>query len=1295
MKSTVSHIAIVVFTLLSVTTLGQEGFVENLGQWPDQVDYKLNIPGGHLWCEDSELTFQLIDPIMHDFLHPSDLTVQSPEFLDTHVYKLQFLDADLSKVDGEQISDAYYNYFLGNDPTNWVSRAYSFEKLRYEEIYPNIDLKLYTKEYSLKYDFIVFPGGDPAMIQQEYEGQYDVKLNGGNLEIDLSVGNVMELAPYAYQFIDGKLIDVECEFQVRKDVVSFKIGDYNSNHKLVIDPEVSFASYIGSPASNFGFTASNDSQGNLIAGAAVFGANYPTTAGAEQVNFNGAISSYCDAAITKFGADGTSLIYSTYLGGDGLEMPHSIISDSDDNWIVMGTTGSFNFPTSAGAYQSAFVGGEPFSFSTFFIPSSHLQGCDFFVTKFSSDGTGMEGSTFVGAYGTDGLNMGNELFYNYGDSFRGEVIVDDDDNIIVASTTQSSVFPTTPGAPQTAFGGGVSDAVLFRLNPTLSNMEWATYFGGASDDSGYSVQIDSQGNLIMCGGTKSLNLPASADAVETTKVGGTDGYIVKYNSAGTLLNCTYVGTTDYDQTYFTQIDDDDFIYVIGQSTGVNTEVGAVYSNPGSAQFISKYSSDLSNLEWLTTIGTGSGSIDISPTAFLVSDCKQVYFAGWGGQTNVNSSPYAQASTTNGLPVTSDAHQGSTDGSDFYLCVLAPEATDLVYATFFGGSTSNEHVDGGTSKFDKDGLVYQAVCAGCGGNDDFPTTPGAWSDDNGSTNCNLGVFKFNLGAVQAIIDIDGPVQICEGQPAQFINNSLGGSDYFWTFGDGETSTEFEPSHLFEDNGPFTIILTVTDNTGCLEPDETTIEIEVVPGVDPQIEEVEPVCEGESVQLLGSGSENLYWVADATLSATDVPDPIATPNQTTIYYLVDTNECETDTASVTVNFVNVNTSVSDDQSICIGDNVEISAFGGSDFSWSPGGSLSNANIQNPVATPLESTTYYVTITTPENCEVLDSVYVNVDQNAPGGNFYPDIALCTGHEVLLEAESGLSWAWSPSNNLDDPTIQNPMASPLDTTTYFVTITNSCGQGVDQVTINLIVPQAFAGNDGEVCLGQWHPVWAEGGEEYLWTPPQFAANPESAITVVSPDASMEMVVYVTDEYGCVATDEVYVTVLPLPEIDAGPDRSIDWMDDVHLFGYATEPNFWWTPDLWIECTDCLEPLIYPEESIYYYLHAIDENGCTGVDSTFVDLYFPIYVPNTFTPDNDGRNDVFLAYGDNIRGFHMEIYDRWGQLVFESDDINKPWTGAYLEGEHYVQIDTFIWMVWYEAIEGRKKLVGHVNVLR
>jgi len=152
----------------------------------------------------------------------------------------------------------------------------------------------------------------------------------------------------------------------------------------------------------------------------------------------------------------------------------------------------------------------------------------------------------------------------------------------------------------------------------------------------------------------------------------------------------------------------------------------------------------------------------------------------GGLTNSSNAPYAVNSTTDGLPITDDAFQSVTDGSDFYLCVLAPDATELVYATWFGGGSSREHVDGGTSKFDKDGSVYQAVCAGCGGNDDFPTTAGAWSNDNGSTNCNLGVFKFDLGKIEAEIAIEGPSQVCEGSDALFINNTTGGASFEWTF-----------------------------------------------------------------------------------------------------------------------------------------------------------------------------------------------------------------------------------------------------------------------------------------------------------------------------------------------------------------------------------------------------------------------------------------------------------------------------------------------------------------------------------
>ena len=518
---------------------------------------------------------------------------------------------------------------------------------------------------------------------------------------------------------------------------------------------------------------------------------------------------------------------------------------------------------------------------------------------------------------------------------------------------------------------------------------------------------------------------------------------------------------------------------------------------------------------------------------------------------------------------------------------------------------------------------------------------------------------------------------------------------WTFGNSDTSVEFAPEYTWESSGIFTVELIVNDNTGCLEEDVTSIQIEVLPGVNPTIDPVEPLCEGETTQLWGNGTENMYWLPDPTLSDPSVNNPIASPETTTIYYLVDSNECETDTASITVEFINVNTSTGPDQVICIGGSCFLEAGGGADYSWEPPGPLDNSGSDNPLATPIESTMFYVTITTPENCEVLDSVFVQVDQNPPGGNIYPDIALCEGNTVALLAEDGMSWLWSPSNTLDDPTSQVPVASPTDTTTYFVTITNACGEGTDQVTINIIVPEAYAGDDGTVCLGQWHPVWAEGGETYYWTPPQYAANPTDANTSVSPSESMNMVVYVTDEYGCTATDEVFVNVLPLPDVDAGPDRKIDWMDTAHLFGYAEGIEYWWTPDQWIECTDCLYPEIQPDESLYYYLHTIDENGCVGVDSAHVEVFFPLYVPNTITADGDGLNEVFRAYGDNIQGFHMEIYNRWGEMIFESDDINQVWDGRVRDGEHYVQIDTYVWMIWFDALEGRRQLMGHVNVIR
>ncbi|MCB0761693.1 MAG: gliding motility-associated C-terminal domain-containing protein [Flavobacteriales bacterium] len=1289
------HVFVTLLLCLGLYAPAQDGFVENKGQWPEHVRYRTPIPSGACFVEDQGFTFQLVDPVLFEFMHPASAKSEPPEFLQSHVYNIHFVGGTIDIDLPQQPSGVYFNYFVGNDPSKHASEAYEYNRIVAQQVYSGIDMRITTRNQGIKYDWIVRNGGNPADIVTEYLHTNGIEIVNGELIVHTCLGNVEELQPYAYQYIGGSLVEVPCAWVVDGNIVSFDVGEYDPQYDLVIDPEVTFSSYIGSPASNFGFTATDDSNGNLIAGAAVFASNYPTTAGAVQSNFNTAFSSYCDAAISKFNASGTSLLYSTYLGGSGLEMPHSIIADSQDNYIVMGQTGSDDFPTTGGSYQPNLVGGPEFSFGGFFIPSSHLDGCDIYVAKFNANGTGLLGCTYVGGFGTDGLNTASGLFYNYGDSFRGEVIVDDQDRIVVASTTHSNQFPTTPGAPQTSYGGGFTDAVLFRLSADLSDLEFSTYFGGNGADSGYSVQINSNGQYCLTGGSRSDNLPTTNNADDPSHNGDTDGYITLFNSTLTgISGCTYVGTTGYDQCYFVQMDASDFIYVIGQTDGAFSTFGNVYENNNSGQFIRKYNADLSDALWSTRIGTGSGEIDISPTAFLVSECDQIYFSGWGGLTNSNNSA-ATSSTTTGMPVTGDAYQSSTDGSDFYLCVLSPDAENLVYATFFGGPVSREHVDGGTSKFDKNGSVYQAVCAGCGGNDDFPYTPGAWSDDNESSNCNLGVFKFDLGSIHAEIDIDGPDVVCEGQPAQFINNSTGGTDYVWTFGDGESSTSFAPVHYYEDFGMMDIMLVVNDATGCLAPDTAWLNIEILQGVNPIIDPVDPICEGASVQLNATGTPALYWINDPTLSATNIPNPVATPDVPTTYYVVDTNDCESDTIGVFVDFVIPNITMGNDETICIGETIQLSASGGVGYSWTPVTTLNNPNSATPNATPLETTTYTVEVTTAEGCVAEDSQTITVITDPPGDQVYPDENICIGNSVMLQAEAGFMWDWYPALYLDDPTSQTPIATPPDTITYFVDISNACGTGTDQVTVNVIYPNAQAGDDGQVCEGDWMPVWASGGVSYYWSPALYADPYDEPITQVSPPQSMDMTVYVTDEYGCTTTASVYVHVLPAPEADAGPDRKLEWLTQDQVFGYAEGIDFWWEPDLYIECTDCLAPLIWPDESMWYYLYTVDENGCTGRDSVWVEVFFPLYVPNTFTPDGDGINDFFRAYGENIQGFSMEIRNRWGELIFTSDAIDKVWDGSVNGGQYYAQNDTYIWTIYYDAYEGREKLVGHVNLVR
>ena len=1271
----------------------QISFIQNKGQWPSQVKYKAEIPGGSFWIQSEGFAYEVFDSTIF-------IPDHKPNVLPDSVVTLFFLqhleNASLNVAAEQDVLPGYFNYYLGTDSTKWASHVKRFRNVNFLNVYDGIDLRLLGKSKSIKYQFEIEPYANPNQISWLYHDSLQLELDtSGNLISHHTLGRIYESKPFAFQSINGHFIEVKCNYVMNGNRVQFELGEYDSNYPLIIDPEIAFSSFIGSAANNFGFTACADLNGNLVSGACVFGNNYPVTNTAYSSVFNPTAGNYFDVAISKFDATGSVLLYSTYLGGSHQETPHSVIVDHNDQIVVFGVTGSADFPVTPGAFQTTFAGGPPLMMSSFFT-SGHPNGCDFFITKFSANGD-LTGSTYLGDATNDGLNYTNELFYNYGDAFRGEVNVDIMNNVYIASCVRGN--SDIAGLPtQIAYGGGESDGYIAKFNPFLTNLLWSTYIGGSGADAIYAIEFSNDGNIIVGGGTQSSNFPFCSAGEDSSPNGSTDGFILKINSSFfTPMYGTLIGTPEYDQVYFLQTDLSDNIYCLGQTAGTMAITPGLYGQPNSGQFIRKYNSTLNNLNWSTTIGTGSGEIDIAPTAFLVSDCDQIYFSGWGGHTNSVTCPslscLAYYSTTNNLPITADAFQSTTDGSDFYLAVLNASATQLIYASYLGGGSSAEHVDGGTSRFDKNGSVYQAVCAGCQNNDDFPTTPGAWSSSNNSFGCNLAVFRFDLGQLEAIANVDGPSQICLGSSAYFSNQTQNASNFIWDFGDGQTSSAFEPTHIFNQLGNVSVSMIASDVNDCYVSDTATVNLQIIDFTSPTIAPVSPFCAGESVILNAIGSTNLFWLNNTSLSNVNGNTAVATPANSTTYYVSDFNACGSDTVGIYVNVIIPVAEAGGDHTICIGDSQPLTASGGASYAWQASPSLSSLNTASTVATPAIDEQFFVTITTPEGCTATDSCFVFVEQTVPGGVTYPTIQLCLGESVILESEEGLNYSWTPSAGLNSTTIQNPSASPSNSITYNVAITNACGVGSSQVAVDVIELDVVASEGATVCLGEYFPIEAFGADFYSWLPYNSVVNASSNATLAIAPSSQWITVVGTDVNGCADTDSLFMNILPLPEVDAGPDQYFDYPENSTLFGNTFGLNYEWSPTNGLSCTDCAYPNSLPDEPTVYYLTATNDAGCSGIDSVYVHPYFPVYVPNALTPNGDGLNDVFLVVGENLTGFHLQIFDRWGLMIFETKNPNEPWLAGY-KG-YFVPNDVYTWKLSYDSLERRRELNGHVTVIR
>lgn len=1285
---------LVVLLLPALAAMGGSGpavpFTENRGQWPAQVLFRANIPGGVLFVEKAAMTYVLTKggPLAH---HGHTEGAHTEEPLRMHAYRVTFEGAQGGTPLGKFRQPHYENFFIGNDPAQWGTGCGVFGEVWVKDVYPGIDLRIDGRS-GLKYDWIVAADANASAIRMKYEGQESMKVENGQLIVATSIGRIIEEAPTSWitpgPCVFGDSPEVRSRYLLKGSIVEFRHEGLPKGQPLTIDPSLTFASFTGSTADNFGCTATYDGSGHLYGGGIVFGIGYPTQLGVIQPAFAGAT---IDMGLTKWTPDGTSLVWSTYLGGSiGNETPHSLVVNDNDELYVLGTCGSSDFPTTAGCFDNSFGGGPAFFF-TIGYGYSHPVGNDIVVAHLDNTATALLGSTYMGGSDNDGVNNSTPTAHNYGDHFRGEIALDAMERPVIATCTSSLDAATTPGAPMMAYGGGPSDGYVFRLNPALSTLQFGTYFGGAATDAAYGVQFDSAGSIFVSGGTDSPNLPMAGSPFDNSYNGSVDGWLAKFNTlSSTLVASTFLGTASYDQCYFVQLNLADEVFVVGQTHGAYTVTPGKYSNAGSSQFIHKLTNDLGGSLWSTRIGNGNGTEDISPGAFLVSDCGQIYFSGWGGTVQANAGLIG--STTIGLPVTANAVQPGTDGSDFWLAVLEPEAVALHYATFFGGPISAEHVDGGTSRFDKNGNVYQAVCAGCGGNSDFPTTPTAWSTTNNSFNCNLGVFKMALTQPVAMIDIAGPDYICIPNSAFFDNLSIGGNSYFWDLGDGSTSTLFEPVHTYADTGTYTVMMILDDTTGCTEADTAFLTVIVLDGADALIDPPPPLCQGDTIQLNASGGTTYAWFPNYGLSDTTIANPLCFTDSTITYYVVVTDSCGSDTASVLISFYIPVGGAGPDTLVCLGDSVPITAFGGGTYAWTPAASLNDANAQTPLAAPVDTTQYQVTITTVDGCVLYDSLIVFVQDGLPDP-VTNDTATCQGASVQLNVSGGTTYAWQPAPGISALNIPNPTVTPPAPTTYYVTLTNVCGSVPDSVFVDVITVVADAWPDTIICPGESVTITATGGTTYAWSPAASLVDATAASTLATPSSTTTYQVVVSDAFGCDDTAWALVELYPVPSVYAGEDVTIAFGESVQLNAIGNG-SLVWSPDTFITCITCASPTVYPPTSTLYTVWLTDENGCKAADAVFISIEGTLYVPNTFTPDGDGINDVFFALGTEIAEFKMYVFNRWGELIYEASAIDRPWDGTY--NGTASQIDTYVWRIDYVEMGGDDhRVFGHVNLVR
>lgn len=607
---------------------------------------------------------------------------------------MQFIGANREpSITGQNELAGKANYLIGADPGRWQMDVPTYGQVEYANLYSGIDLLFYGTHQQLEYDFLVAAGADPAQIGFSISGVDQVALTeAGDLLLRGIDWNVVERAPYAYQLVDGARRTVPARYTVAGHQVSFQLETYDAARPLVIDPVLSYSTYLGGSGVDVPIYMDLDAHGNVYITGQTDSLDFPTTAR----TFQRAMAGSSDVFVSKLNADGSGLLFSTYLGGIGDDAGLGIAAGEEGLVYVVGGTNSTNFPTTRRALQPAYGGGPN----------------DGFVVALNSTGSKLVYSTYLGGSGYDVAYIGP---------------TDEDGHVYAIGFTDSEDFPTTSGAFQRALRGHSLDGFVTKLDSSGSRVLYSTYLGGTGNDLAIDGTVDRSGNAYVTGLTTSTDFPVTRSAFQGSYGGGpTDTFVAKLNRNGSaLVYSTYLGGTGFEAPSDLTIDSSGNAYVPGATSSPDfpTTAGAfqtTFAGGNVDGFLTKLDPTGSRAAYSTYIG---GSGDDAAGAVRVDRFGNAVVPGQTDSTD--------------FPVTRGAIQAANaGGSDAFAIKLNRSGSKLLSSTYLGGS-GEDGSNGSGVGLDKSGNVF---VVGFTSSPDFPTTAGAFQTAFGGV---LDVFVAKL------------------------------------------------------------------------------------------------------------------------------------------------------------------------------------------------------------------------------------------------------------------------------------------------------------------------------------------------------------------------------------------------------------------------------------------------------------------------------------------------------------------------------------------------------------------------